>query len=78
VVYDDLDKLKGGEVTELPSQTWFYSVLPREVAQAICSAFGIWVDRGDLDLDEDISLNKKLPELKTIKLKELLEKAWKN
>jgi hypothetical protein len=78
VVYDDLDKLKGGEVTELPSQTWFYSVLPREVAQAICSPFGIWVDRGDLDLDEDISLNKKLPELKTIKLKELLEKAWKN
>lgn len=78
MVYDDLDKLKGGEVTELPSQTWFYSVLPREVAQAICSAFGIWVDRGDLDLDEDISLNKKLPELKTIKFKELLEKAWKN
>jgi hypothetical protein len=52
--------------------------LPREVAQAICSPFGIWVDRGDLDLDEDMSLNKKLPELKTIKLKELFEKAWKN
>jgi hypothetical protein len=70
--------LKRGEVTELPSQAWFYSVLPREAAQAICSAFGIWVDRGDLDLDEDMSLNKKLPELKTVKFKELLKKAWKN
>jgi hypothetical protein len=78
VVYDDLDNLKRGEVTELPSQAWFYSVLPREVAQAICCAFGIWVDRGDLDLDEGMSLNKKFPELKTMKLKELLEKAWKN
>jgi hypothetical protein len=78
VVHDDLERLKRGEVTELPSQTWFYSVLPRELAQATCSAFGIWIDRGDLDLDEDMSLNKKLPELKTIKLKELLEKTWKN
>jgi hypothetical protein len=70
--------LKRGEVTELPSQTYLYSFIPREFVQAICSRFGIWVDRGDLDFDEHTSLNKKLPELKTMKLKELLEKAWKN
>lgn len=45
--------------------------------QAISSRFGIWVDRGDMDFNEDASLNRKLPELKTVKLKELLEKAWK-
>ena len=78
VVYDNLEKLKRGEVTELPSQELLYSAIPREFVQAISSAFGIWVDRGDMDFDEDTSLNKKLPELKTIKLKELLEKAWKN
>jgi hypothetical protein len=78
VVYDHANQLKRGEVTELPSQAWFYSVLPREVAQAICCAFGIWVDRGDLDLDEEMSLSKKLPEIKTMKLKKLFEKAWKN
>jgi len=77
VVYDNVDKLKRGEVTELPSQTSFYSVIPREFVQAISSRFGIWVDRGDLDFDDDTSLNKKFPEIKTMKLKELLEKAWK-
>ena len=76
--YDDLDKLKRGEVTELPSQKPRYSVFPRELAQAINSAFGIWIDRGDLDFDEKTSLNTKLLEIKPIKLKELLEKAWKN
>jgi len=77
VVYDDLESLKRGEVTELPSQKSLYSVIPREFVQAITSKFGIWVDRGDMDFHEDTSLNQKLPELKTIKLKELLEKAWK-
>lgn len=76
--YDDLDKLKRGEVTELPSQKSSYSVFPREFAQAINSAFGIWIDRGDFDFDENTSLNTKFPEIKPIKLKQLLEKAWKN
>ncbi len=78
VGYDDIDKLKRGQVTELPSQTPLYSIIPKESVQAMSSAFGIWVDRGDLDFDEDASLNRKFPELKTIKLKELLERAWKN
>ena len=77
MVYDDLEKLKRGEVTELPSQTSLYSTIPREFVQAISSTFGIWVNRGDLDFDENKALNQKLPELKTVKLKELLERAWK-
>jgi hypothetical protein len=70
--------LKRGDVTELPSQKSSYSVIPREFVQAINSRFGIWIDRGDLDFDEKTSLNTKLPEIKPMKLKELLEKAWKN
>ncbi|KAH8880910.1 NAD(P)-binding protein, partial [Thozetella sp. PMI_491] len=77
VFYDDLDKLKGGEATELPSQAALYSVLPKELVQAISSAFGVWIDRGDLDLDEETSLNRKLPEVGTVKLKHLLGKAWR-
>jgi hypothetical protein len=77
VVYDDLDKLRRGEATELPWQTSLYSRIPKKLLQVISSAFGIWVSRGDLDFNEDMSLNQKLPELKTIKLKEFLEKAWK-
>lgn len=78
VVYDDLDKLKRGEAAQLPSQTWFYSAFPRKFAGAICSTFRVWVDHRDLDLDESMSPNKKFPELKTMKLNEILEKACKN
>lgn len=78
VNYDHLDKLQRGEVTELPSQKSLYAVIPREFVQAINSAFGIWVDRGDFDFDEHASLNTKLPDIKPMKLKDLLEKAWKN
>lgn len=76
--YDEIEKLKRGEVTELPWQTAVYSVIPREFVQAISIRFGTWVDRGDVDLDENMSLSRKVPELKTMELKELLEKAWKN
>ena len=78
MVYDDLEKLKRGEVTELPSQTSLYSVIPRDFVQASSSTFGIWVNRGDMDFNVDTSLNQKLPELKTIKLKELLERHGKS
>ncbi len=64
-------------MTELPSQTELYSVIPKDALQAITSRFGIWVERGEMDLDEHTSLNQKLPKLNTMKLKELLEKAWK-
>lgn len=69
--------MKRGEVTELTSQIASYPVFPRHFAQAINSKFGIWVDRGDLDFDESMSLNVKVPAIKTVKLKDLLEKAWK-
>jgi hypothetical protein len=77
VIYNDVETLKKGQVTELPGQISLYSLIPKVFFQAISSRFGIWVDRGDLDLDRETSLNKKLPELKTLKLKEFLEKAWK-
>ena len=65
-------------MTELPSQKSLYPVIPKEFVQAICSRFGIWVDRGDMNFNEGTSLNQKFPELRTVMLKELLEKAWKN
>jgi hypothetical protein len=68
VAYDKLEKLKNGMATELPSQTALYTVIPREYVQGISSRFGIWVNRGEMDFNKDTSLNKKLPELKTLKL----------
>ena len=65
-------------MTELPSQKSLYSVIPKEFVQAINSKFGIWIDRGDLDFDENTSLNTKFRGIKPVKVKELLEKAWKN
>ena len=77
VVYDDVDKLKRHEATELPSQASLYAGIPKEYIQAVSSLSGIWFARGDLDLDENTALNKTFPEIKTLKVKELLERAWK-
>ncbi|TPX15360.1 uncharacterized protein E0L32_004637 [Thyridium curvatum] len=76
VIYDDIDDLKKGRLTELPSQAALYGALPAGFLQALGSRFGVWVARGDLDLDESTSLNKSLPDLDTIKLKDFLQKAW--
>ena len=77
MAHDDIETFQCGKATELPSQASLYSVIPREYVQAISSRFGIWVDRGDMDFNEDTSLNRQLPELRTVKLKEFLEKAWR-
>lgn len=75
-VYDDLDKLKRGEATMLPSQDALYAGIPSDYIQAVSSLSGIWFARGDLDLDENTALNKRFPEMKTLKVKDFIGQAW--
>ena len=77
VVYDGVEKLERGEATELPSQASLYSGIPKDFVRAISSSSGLWFARGDLDLDENIALNRKFLGIKTLKVEEFLERAWK-
>lgn len=78
VHYDGTEKLKSGKITELPSHIASYSFFPKEMLQPLYAAFGLLMATGRFNMPEEKTLNKKFPEIKTLKAKELLEQAWKS
>ncbi|GFP60409.1 oxidoreductase BOA1 [Trichoderma asperellum] len=76
VVYEDLEKLEKGEVTELPSHATAYAFFPKPLLQTYFSKFGLYLIAGLFDMPTDKSLNKIFPEVKTTTVKEVLD-LWK-
>ncbi|KAK4158961.1 isoflavone reductase [Cladorrhinum sp. PSN259] len=80
VVYDNVENLKKGQVTELPGQKALYEFIPKEALQGLAAVFGIWFAEGQIDLKPgdhgQTFLNEKVG-IETLKVKEMLEKAWK-
>ncbi|PVH81493.1 NAD(P)-binding protein [Cadophora sp. DSE1049] len=75
--YDDLEKLKTSQVTELPSHVPVYPFFPKEKLQHVFAVFGQWVAAGFFDLPVENSLNAKFPDIKTLTVKEMLDQTWK-
>ncbi|KAL7947577.1 hypothetical protein V8C42DRAFT_318153 [Trichoderma barbatum] len=76
VVFDPIEKLTKGEITELPSHPQIYPFFPKPAFQALFSLFATWVVDGRFKMPEEKSLNAKFPEIKTTKLSEVVG-AWK-
>ncbi|KAL4938807.1 hypothetical protein BDV06DRAFT_200119 [Aspergillus oleicola] len=76
VKYDNEDKLKTFQVTELPAHPPVYPFLPKEQLQFVLAVFGLWTLAGDFDLPDTDTLNTRFPEIKPLSFRELLEKAW--
>ena len=76
VVYDSLEKLRRGEITELPSHPGLYPFFPKEALQKMFAAFGIMFETGAFDMRPGRSLNNAFPEIKARGVKELLGEAW--
>ncbi|KAM5386477.1 hypothetical protein ACJZ2D_000440 [Fusarium nematophilum] len=77
VTYDSVEKLKAGEITELPGQIAAYSYFKKEWAQRLFSVFGFWVTEGIFDFPDEKALNHTFPGIKVTTVKEMLDKAWK-
>lgn len=78
VAYDSVEKLKLGQTTELPAQVPSYPFFPKEPQQAMAAAFGLWFEHGICDLKPTKAfLNETFPDIKPLKVKEMLDKAWK-
>ena len=77
VVHDSIEKLRRRQVTELPAQVAAYAFVPKEVFQSLAATFGLWFEEGVFDLKPDRFLNEAFPEIRTMKVKEMLEEAWK-
>ncbi len=73
-----MEKLKLGQVTELPSQVPLNNFFPKPAQQAMAATFGLWFENGVFDFKPAKFLNDTFPEIKPLKVKEMLDRAWKN
>jgi len=76
VAYDSIEKLRNGEITELPSHKSAYSFIPKSLLYSIQSKFGLYVAYGLFDMSEEGSLNQLFPEIKTTPVEEIIG-HWK-
>ncbi|KAF3914846.1 hypothetical protein ABW20_dc0104407 [Dactylellina cionopaga] len=76
VAYDSVEKLKTGQVTELPSHTQLYETHPKPKLQGLLSLLALWCVEGNFDVPADKALNSRFPEIETVKVKDMLA-LWK-
>ena len=74
--HDPLESLKEGQVTELPAHKAMYPAMPKSTLQSICAAFGILGDQGHCNFKTEKTLNDQFPNIKTRKVKDLVNEAW--
>ncbi|CAH0055971.1 unnamed protein product [Clonostachys solani] len=77
VTYDSIESLKQGHLTELPGQAANYNQIPKEVLQKLLVSFHLWYAEGVLNYELGTTLNDKFPEIKPLKAKEMIDRAWK-
>ncbi|KAJ3456651.1 hypothetical protein MRS44_016674 [Fusarium solani] len=75
VNYDPVEKLRKGEISELPGQVQLYSFLPKPFLQGLVSRWGLMAIQGHWNLPEENSLNRRFPEIETLKVKDAF-KGW--
>ena len=76
VTYDSVEKLKRGEITELPAHTYLYEYFPKPLLVEMLSKFGLWVVYGIMSHPREGTLNEQFPEITTTTMKEIVG-AWK-
>ncbi|KAJ0329130.1 hypothetical protein COL5a_004361 [Colletotrichum fioriniae] len=76
VTHDDIDFLKSGKITELPSHPSLYSVMPKYQLQALFATFGIWFEEGLYHLEPETTLNQLFPGIKARTVKEVIQAGW--
>jgi hypothetical protein len=72
--YNSLDTLKMGQVTELPAHAAMYPCFPKPMLQGIFAMFGLLSEQGHFDFEPEKSSDS---EVKTRKVKELVEEVWR-
>ncbi|KAK6824908.1 NAD(P)-binding protein [Apiospora arundinis] len=78
VVVDTMDKLKSGQVSELPGHKDMYAFLPRDKLQATFSGVCRMCADGGFDFEASPLLAESFLDSKPQKVRESLLEAWKN
>ncbi|KAL0937796.1 NmrA-like family protein [Colletotrichum truncatum] len=77
VAFDDVEKLKASQITELPGHKASYGQFPKEQLQWFFAIFELWMATGLGRVEREGSLNELFPEIKPLTAREMLEKYWK-
>ncbi|KAF4946630.1 hypothetical protein FSARC_14148 [Fusarium sarcochroum] len=79
VVYDSIEDLQKGIVTELPGLTKAlpYIPVPKEALLAFSAMFGLVFDDGTMNFDEETAINRKFPQVQPLKIKDAVQAAIK-
>ncbi|KAH7378889.1 hypothetical protein BKA64DRAFT_686855 [Cadophora sp. MPI-SDFR-AT-0126] len=77
VTHDSIETLRSGKITELPGQVAAYHFFPKEAYQHMMSVFGLWFAEGVFDFHPSKTLNELFPDIKTMKVKDMVNEAWK-
>lgn len=72
VVYDELEKLERGEVTDLPGHEEIYEVMGREAVRGMSALFGIGFERGFFNFGS----HQKVTDVTAKTVRELVREAW--
>jgi hypothetical protein len=75
VVYDDVDKLDRGEITELPSHLLEYDYIPKPFLQNMYAQFSKHIIEGCFNLPDEGALQHLVPDVKPKGVREVLS-VW--
>ncbi|KAL6399420.1 Isoflavone reductase like protein P3 [Ilyonectria robusta] len=77
VKYDDLEKLRRFEITELPGHSNDYKKFPKDVLLPFLSIFQRWMAEGLGSISREGSLNEMFPEIEPLTAAGLMDLYWK-
>ncbi|KAF9875398.1 hypothetical protein CkaCkLH20_07218 [Colletotrichum karsti] len=76
VFHDSIEHLEAGKLTELPSHHQFYSIYPKEMLHSFLAPFGLICARGQANLQPSQTLNEGFPDIKPLKVIDVLKLGW--
>lgn len=76
VAYDDVEKLRASQITELPGHAASYDKFPKERLQWFLAIFEMWMATGLGRVPREGTLNEMFPEIKPLTAREMMERYW--
>ncbi|KAL0932305.1 NmrA-like family protein [Colletotrichum truncatum] len=76
VAHDSVQDLAACKLTELPSHRAIYQFYPKEMLHSFLAPFGLECERGQANLNPGRTLNAEYPDIKPMKLRDVLELGW--
>lgn len=75
VVYNSVEDLRAGKISEIPAYVPLYDVIPKDLVLEMMAGFGVATATGLFTLEGE-RINEKYPEIKTTKMRDFIRTHW--